>query len=106
MIITVCSIGYMLACSVNQLSWDCEEQVVFRILSTKIHCFRSNSLLFCFADLVFLFQVDGDELTGLCYVGNQDINALTGFVLAPLFTYLVVGTSFLVAGFVSLFRIQ
>jgi hypothetical protein len=28
-------------------------------------------------------RVDGDELTGLCYVGNQDISALTGFVLIP-----------------------
>uniref|UniRef100_H2Y559 Uncharacterized protein n=1 Tax=Ciona savignyi TaxID=51511 RepID=H2Y559_CIOSA len=42
----------------------------------------------------------------LCYVGNQDMNALTGFVLAPLFTYLVIGTSFLLAGFFSLFRIK
>ncbi|CAH1225908.1 FZD4 [Branchiostoma lanceolatum] len=51
-------------------------------------------------------QVDADELTGLCFVGNQNLDALTGFVLAPLFTYLVVGTSFLLAGFVSLFRIR
>lgn len=57
--------------------------------------------------LIFLMrQVDGDELTGLCYVGNQNADALTGFVLAPLFTYLVIGTSFLLAGFVSLFRIK
>jgi len=51
-------------------------------------------------------QVDGDELTGLCYVGNQNENALTGFVLAPLFTYLMIGTSFLFAGFFSMFRIK
>ncbi|XP_076820187.1 frizzled-4-like [Clavelina lepadiformis] len=56
--------------------------------------------------ILIMRQVDGDELTGLCYVGNQDTNALTGFVLAPLFTYLVIGTSFLFAGFVSLFRIK
>nr|XP_039262264.1 frizzled-4-like [Styela clava] len=56
--------------------------------------------------ILVMRQVDGDELTGLCYVGNQNTDALTGFVLAPLFTYLVIGTSFLLAGFVSLFRIK
>ncbi|XP_002730495.1 frizzled-4-like [Saccoglossus kowalevskii] len=50
--------------------------------------------------------VDADELTGLCYVGNQNLDALTGFVLAPLFTYLAIGTLFLFAGFVSLFKIR
>ncbi|XP_038077572.1 frizzled-4-like [Patiria miniata] len=50
--------------------------------------------------------VDADELTGMCYVGNQNLDALTGFVLAPLFTYLVLGTLFLLAGFVSLFKIR
>ena len=51
-------------------------------------------------------RVDGDELTGMCYVGNQDIGALTGFVLAPLIVYLIVGTIFILAGFVALFRIR
>ena len=51
-------------------------------------------------------RVDGDELTGLCYVGNQDITAQTGFVLAPLIVYLIVGTAFILAGFVALFRIR
>lgn len=51
-------------------------------------------------------KVDGDELTGLCYVGNQDIKALTGFVLAPLIVYLLLGTFFILSGFVSLFRIR
>ncbi|PVD28126.1 hypothetical protein C0Q70_10708 [Pomacea canaliculata] len=44
-------------------------------------------------------RVDGDELTGMCYVGNQDIVALTGFVLVPLIIYLIVGTVFILAGF-------
>ncbi|XP_052089903.1 frizzled-9-like [Mytilus californianus] len=51
-------------------------------------------------------RVDGDELTGLCYVGNQDISALTGFVLTPLILYLLLGTFFILAGFVALFRIR
>lgn len=57
--------------------------------------------------LVLVFRkVDGDELTGLCYVGNQDLLALTGFVLGPQFTYLIIGTLFLLAGFVALYRIR
>jgi len=51
-------------------------------------------------------RVDGDELTGICYVGNHDKNALTGFVLIPLIVYLFLGTFFLLSGFVALFRIR
>ncbi|KAH3736262.1 frizzled-9-like [Dreissena polymorpha] len=51
-------------------------------------------------------RVDGDELTGLCYVGNQDKEALTGFVLVPLIVYLLIGSFFLLSGFVALFRIR
>ena len=51
-------------------------------------------------------KVDGDELTGLCFVGNQNMDALIAFVLTPIFTYLLIGTSFLCGGFVSLFRIK
>uniref|UniRef100_A0A8C7H0G3 Frizzled class receptor 1 n=2 Tax=Oncorhynchus kisutch TaxID=8019 RepID=A0A8C7H0G3_ONCKI len=51
-------------------------------------------------------QVDGDVLSGVCYVGINSVYALRGFVLAPLFIYLFLGTSFLLAGFVSLFRIR
>lgn len=51
-------------------------------------------------------KIDGDVLSGVCYVGLSNVNSLRGFVLAPLVTYLVIGTFFLVAGFVSLFRIR
>nr|ALS30887.1 frizzled1/2/7 [Platynereis dumerilii] len=51
-------------------------------------------------------QVDGDILSGVCYTGISDRDALRGFVLAPLFVYLIIGTTFLLAGFVSLFRIR
>jgi len=51
-------------------------------------------------------RMDGDMLSGLCFVGNSDLNALRGFVLAPLFVYLVVGSFFLLAGFVALIRIR
>ncbi|KAL4216936.1 Frizzled-7 [Mactra antiquata] len=51
-------------------------------------------------------QVDGDVLSGVCYTGISDVDALRGFVLAPLVVYLIIGTSFLLAGFVSLFKIR
>ncbi|XP_074662606.1 frizzled-5-like [Tubulanus polymorphus] len=51
-------------------------------------------------------SVDGDPIAGICFVGNQNLDNLRGFVLAPLFVYLIIGTSFLLAGFVSLFRIR
>ncbi|XP_048371666.1 frizzled-2 [Sphaerodactylus townsendi] len=53
-----------------------------------------------------LGQIDGDLLSGVCFVGLNGLDPLRGFVLAPLFVYLFVGTSFLLAGFVSLFRIR
>ncbi|XP_012887156.1 PREDICTED: frizzled-9 [Dipodomys ordii] len=53
-----------------------------------------------------LRKVAGDELTGLCYVASMDAAALTGFVLVPLAGYLVLGTSFLLTGFVALFHIR
>ncbi|CAL1596487.1 unnamed protein product [Knipowitschia caucasica] len=53
-----------------------------------------------------LSSVDGDSVAGICYVGNQNLDNLRGFVLAPLVIYLFIGTMFLLAGFVSLFRIR
>ncbi|XP_039194527.1 LOW QUALITY PROTEIN: frizzled-8 [Crotalus tigris] len=53
-----------------------------------------------------LSSVDGDPVAGICYVGNQSLENLRGFVLAPLLIYLAIGSMFLLAGFVSLFRIR
>ncbi|XP_062312829.1 frizzled-5 [Osmerus eperlanus] len=53
-----------------------------------------------------LSSVDGDPVAGICYVGNQSLESLRGFVLAPLVVYLFTGSLFLLAGFVSLFRIR
>ena len=50
--------------------------------------------------------VDGDPVSGICYVGNQDLANLRGFVLGPLCAYLLFGTCFLVAGFVAMFRVR
>lgn len=51
-------------------------------------------------------EVDGDILSGVCFTGISNVDALRGFVLAPLFVYLIIGTTFLLTGFVSLFRIR
>ncbi|XP_072746441.1 frizzled-7 [Anoplolepis gracilipes] len=51
-------------------------------------------------------KVEGDILSGVCYVGLWNVEALRGFVLVPLCIYLILGTAFLLAGFVSLFRIR
>ena len=51
-------------------------------------------------------KVDGDDLAGTCYTGLSDVDALRGFILAPLVVYLIIGTCFLLVGFVSLFRIR
>ncbi|XP_053953388.1 frizzled-2 [Anastrepha ludens] len=56
--------------------------------------------------VLLLSAADGDPILGICYVGNLNPDHLKTFVLAPLFVYLVIGTTFLMAGFVSLFRIR
>lgn len=45
----------------------------------------------------------GDPVAGVCTVAPEGVRT---FILAPLFAYLLLGTSFLLAGFVSLFRIR
>lgn len=54
--------------------------------------------------ILVLRSVDADELTGMCYVGNQDPQTLMRFVIIPSFTYLVIGVIFLLAGMFSIFR--
>ncbi|KAJ0022177.1 hypothetical protein NQD34_009667 [Periophthalmus magnuspinnatus] len=56
--------------------------------------------------ILIMRLVDADDLTGLCYVGNMQQEALTGFVVAPLATYLLIGTLFICAGLVALFKIR
>ncbi|EDO35751.1 predicted protein [Nematostella vectensis] len=56
--------------------------------------------------ILLMTKVDGDELSGVCYVGLSDVSALRGYVLAPLFVYFIIGATFLLAGFISLFRVR
>ncbi|GAB0089487.1 hypothetical protein DMENIID0001_040340 [Sergentomyia squamirostris] len=48
----------------------------------------------------------GDVLSGVCFVGQLDTHSLGIFLLLPLCIYLGIGALFLLAGFVSLFRIR
>ena len=50
--------------------------------------------------------VDGDPVSGVCYVGSHNLQSLVVFVIVPLLVYLVFGTSFLIGGFYSLIRIR
>jgi len=51
-------------------------------------------------------SVEGDVLTGACYVGLWNPSTLGWAVLAPLLLYLLIGSIFLLSGFVSLFRVR
>ncbi|XP_028393304.1 frizzled-8-like [Dendronephthya gigantea] len=51
-------------------------------------------------------SIDGDSLSGVCSVGNQNKDSLVAFMIVPLGIYLTIGSAFLLAGFVSLFRIR
>ncbi|XP_030751150.1 frizzled-2 [Sitophilus oryzae] len=56
--------------------------------------------------ILALGKVDGDILSGVCYVGIWNVEAMRTFILIPLVIYLIIGTAFLTSGFVSLFRIR
>ncbi|ERL87962.1 frizzled-7-B [Dendroctonus ponderosae] len=56
--------------------------------------------------ILALGKVDGDVLSGVCYVGIWNVDTMRIFVLLPLVIYLIFGTVFLMSGFVSLFRIR
>ena len=56
--------------------------------------------------IIGMSEFDGDSLSGVCYTGISSLKALRGFVIAPLFFYLVVGSIFLASGFIALFRIR
>ncbi|KAF7259106.1 hypothetical protein EG68_03805 [Paragonimus skrjabini miyazakii] len=56
--------------------------------------------------VLIMSAIDGDPVGGLCYVGSTDLTHLRIFVLAPMCLYLGLGTVFLMAGFVALFKIR
>jgi len=56
--------------------------------------------------VVVLQLVEGDVLTGVCFVGIWDVDALRYFVLAPLAVYLATGVVFTALGFFALVKIR
>ena len=62
-------------------------------------CIRTVHM--CTSDIhVFplFFQIDGDSLSGICFVGYFENAARAGFVLAPIGLVLIVGMVFLIRG--------
>ncbi|XP_061111932.1 frizzled-6-like [Conger conger] len=56
--------------------------------------------------LLALNKVEGDSISGVCFVGLYDLDALRWFVLAPLCVGVVVGLSLLLAGIISLNHVR
>ena len=61
-------------------------------------CIRTVHM--CTSDIHVLpfFQIDGDSLSGICFVGYFENAARAGFVLAPIGLVLIVGMVFLIRG--------
>ncbi|NXL53748.1 SMO protein, partial [Podilymbus podiceps] len=51
-------------------------------------------------------QVDGDSVSGICFVGYKNYRYRAGFVLAPIGLVLIVGGYFLIQGVMTLFSIK
>lgn len=56
--------------------------------------------------LLALNKVEGDNISGVCFVGLYDLAALRYFVLAPLCIGVAVGLSLILAGIVSLNNVR
>ncbi|XP_055692895.1 frizzled isoform X1 [Lutzomyia longipalpis] len=78
-------------------------------IESRAHLFHAVSWAIPFIQTVSVLalgKVEGDVLSGVCFVGQLDTHSLGVFLLLPLCIYLAVGGLFLLAGFVSLFRIR
>ncbi|KAK4472448.1 hypothetical protein MN116_002578 [Schistosoma mekongi] len=59
------------------------------------------------AIIIFILSgVDGDSISGLCTVGSINLTYLRLFLLIPMCIYLSIGSIFLLAGFIALFKIR
>uniref|UniRef100_A0A3Q0R1F9 Frizzled-6 n=1 Tax=Amphilophus citrinellus TaxID=61819 RepID=A0A3Q0R1F9_AMPCI len=56
--------------------------------------------------LLALNKVEGDNISGVCFVGLYDLDALRYFVLAPLCVGVIVGLFLILAGIVSLNHVR
>ncbi|XP_056623788.1 frizzled-3b isoform X2 [Triplophysa dalaica] len=56
--------------------------------------------------LLAMNKIEGDNISGVCFVGLYDVHALRWFVLAPLCLDVLVGVSLLLVGIVALNRVR
>nr|XP_040024152.1 frizzled-3-like [Gasterosteus aculeatus aculeatus]XP_040024160.1 frizzled-3-like [Gasterosteus aculeatus aculeatus]XP_040024168.1 frizzled-3-like [Gasterosteus aculeatus aculeatus] len=56
--------------------------------------------------LLALNKIEGDGISGVCFIGLYDIDALRWFVLAPLCLNVAVGVTLLLVGIVALNRVR
>ncbi|XP_023188281.1 frizzled-3-like isoform X3 [Xiphophorus maculatus] len=56
--------------------------------------------------LLALNKIEGDGISGVCFIGLYDIDALRWFVLAPLCFNVAVGISLLLVGIIALNRVR
>ncbi|PAA48068.1 hypothetical protein BOX15_Mlig017513g1 [Macrostomum lignano] len=85
------------------LKWGSEAIAKY---SEVFHCIAWVLPIVKFILVLTFSLVDGDPISGICSVGNTNLTAMRLFVLLPLVTYLLIGSVFLLTGFVALFRIR
>lgn len=85
---------------------------VHRFTVNRIYSLVENAIYRQFINIIrvspalSLSIFSGDVLSGVCFVGQLDSHSLGVFLLFPLCIYLALGAIFLMAGFISLFRIR
>ena len=82
----------------GQEAIDCQSQW-FHFLAWALPAVKTVAVL-------IMKKVEGDVLTGACYVGLWDVWSMRWLVLTPLTVYFAVGAIFLILGLVSLVRIR
>ncbi|CAF1117584.1 unnamed protein product [Rotaria sordida] len=71
----------------------------YHLIAWLLPCLQTITIL-------ILNGIDGDPISGICYVGHTDSTMLRRFVIIPLITFLTIGTIFLLCGLISLMRIR
>uniref|UniRef100_A0A915EPI9 Frizzled-4 n=1 Tax=Ditylenchus dipsaci TaxID=166011 RepID=A0A915EPI9_9BILA len=72
--------------------------------SSQLHLFAWGIPALLAISVLITHKVDASELTGICSVGNSDPYTLLGFVVVPRACLMLLGLSFIVAGFSSMCR--
>ncbi|CAF1098947.1 unnamed protein product, partial [Adineta ricciae] len=73
--------------------------VYYHLIAWLLPCLQTIAIL-------MLNGIDGDPISGICFVGHTDSSMLRGFVILPLIAFLTIGTIFLLGGLISLMRIR